>query len=495
MASVLPASLPAPEPNGQGDGIWPVTARRNARGELEIGGVPVSELVATYGTPTFILDEADMRQRARAWQEAMRDAFADGPQPQVYYAGKAFLCGAVAQIVAQEGLNIDSASYGELVTALASGVPGARIGLHGNAKTDAEIELALKAGIAHIVIDSLGEIEQVARIAQARGQVAPVYIRVTTGIHAGGHTFIATAHEDQKFGLSLASGAAQEAIERISRCAHVRLIGLHSHIGSQITGVDGFIEAAKKILELRAWAAERGWLIPEIDLGGGYAVRYWEPDEAPCPRTDFARALAQVVAQHCAHTGLTAPKIAIEPGRSIVGPAMVTLYRVLAVKDVQTDEGVRRYVSVDGGMSDNIRPALYGANYTATLAQRISSAQLVQARVVGKHCESGDIVVHNVALPEDVRIGDVLAVPVTGAYGRSMASNYNMIARPGVVSVYDGQSREIVRRESVADLLALDCAVADAPAGLELLSANELLTVLTGCDGRDTAEKAKGESQ
>lgn len=447
---------PAPEPTGTATGIWSLNTSRNDRGELEVAGVNVRDIAREFGTPSYVLDEADMRERARAWKVAMDEAFGDLAGADVYYAGKAFLSKAVARWMIDEGLNIDTSSEGELRTALAAGVPGDRIGLHGNNKSNAEIELALDEGISHIVIDSLYEVEQVAAIATQRGLRAPVYVRLTTGVHAGGHDFIQTAHEDQKFGLSVTSGAAQEAIAAIASHESLHLVGLHSHIGSQILSTDGFGEAAKVVLSMRQWAAEQGIDIAEVDLGGGYGVRYTSNDAAPPAPPEFAAVLARAVHEHMAESGLPAPRISIEPGRSVVAPAMMTLYRVGAIKDVQTDSGPRRYISVDGGMSDNLRPALYGAQYTAAVASRQPGGELVRSRVVGKHCESGDIVVHDVGLPTDAVGGDLLAVPVTGAYGRSMGSNYNMLSRPGVIAVRDGRAYEIVRRETIDDQLALD---------------------------------------
>lgn len=445
----------APEPTGRPDGVWSVNTARTDSGELAVAGVPVTRIAQEFGTPTYILDEDDMRGRARAWKTAMEAAFAPLAGADVYYAGKAFLSKAVARWMTEEGLNIDSASEGEMRTALAAGVPGDRIGLHGNNKSDAEIALALECGAAHVVVDSLPEIEQVARIARAAGVLAPVYVRLTTGIHAGGHDFIQTAHEDQKFGLSVTTGAAQEAIARIAATDGLELLGLHSHIGSQILSTDGFAQAAKAVLDVRAWANSEGIDIPEVDLGGGYGVRYTVADAAPPAPEAFARVLAEAVTAHVAETGLRPPRVSIEPGRSIVAPAMMTLYTVGTIKDVATDSGPRRYISVDGGMSDNLRPALYGAQYTATVAGRLAEGEEARCRVVGKHCESGDIVVHDVALAP-LYAGDLLAVPVTGAYGRSMGSNYNMLARPGVVSVRDGHCRLILRRETIEDQLALD---------------------------------------
>lgn len=449
-------NLPAPAPDQQRTGVWSTNTVRTSDGEIAIGGKRATELAAEYGTPIYVIDADDMRARAQAWKAAMDEAFADLAGADVYYAGKAFLSKAVARWMYEDGLHIDTASEGELRTALAGGVPGAHCGLHGNNKSRAEIELALDENVAHIVIDSLSELDFVESIAAERDVVAPVYLRVTTGVHAGGHHFIATAHEDQKFGLSIATGVAQEAIKRAAKATHLSLIGLHSHIGSQILDPAGFTEAANVVLDLRTWAAGEGVAIDEVDLGGGYGIRYTANDSEPPSPVDFARVLADAVRAHVEKSGLSAPRISIEPGRSIAAPAATMLYEVGTVKSVAIDDGERLYVSVDGGMSDNIRPALYEANYTAALANRESDAELRRSRVVGKHCESGDIVVHNVALPSDIARGDLLAVPAVGAYGRSMASNYNMLSRPGVVAIENGKARIIVRRETIEDQLALD---------------------------------------
>jgi diaminopimelate decarboxylase len=441
--------------------VWPTSVRRGDDGALVVGGVDVRDLAAEHGTPAYVLDETDLRGRARAYARAFAAAFApeaDLAGADVYYAGKAFLSVAVARWVHEEGLRVDTSTGGELAVALRAGVPGAHIGLHGNNKSAEEIVTALEHGVGRIVVDSLAEVDVVARLAAERGLRAPVMVRVTTGVHAGGHEFIATAHEDQKFGLSLTSGAARKAVDEILARPDLELVGLHSHIGSQIMDLAGFEVAARAVLGLRAQvAADTGYLMPEIDLGGGYGIAYTAADATPPTPEEVAAALAGVVRRACAELGTAVPRVSVEPGRSIVGPSALTLYTVGTVKDVQLDDGGRRtYVSVDGGMSDNIRPALYEADYTAAIASRASAAEPVAARVVGKHCESGDIVVRGVALPADVAAGDLLAVPATGAYGRSMASNYNLVPRPPVLAVRDGAVRVLVRRETLEDLLALD---------------------------------------
>ncbi|MFI2362594.1 diaminopimelate decarboxylase [Promicromonospora sp. NPDC019610] len=446
---------------------WSTGVGRLPDGALAVAGVDVRDLAAEHGTPAYVLDEADFRMRARAYRTAFEAAFgAVGAGVDVYYAGKALLTVAVARWAREEGLRVDTASSGELAVALRAEVPGAEIGLHGNNKSDAEILRALDAGIGRIIVDSLVEIERVARLAGERGVVAPVMVRVTTGVHAGGHEYIATAHEDQKFGLSVnaADGAespAMAALLQVLKHPELKLLGIHSHIGSQILDPDGFEAAARVVLRLRADLAERsGVLVDEVDLGGGYGIAYLPGDVALDPER-VAKDIAQSVAGVCQELGTGLPRFSIEPGRAIVGPAGLTLYTVGTVKPVtvSADDGAdftRTYVSVDGGMSDNIRPALYGAAYHAEIVGRSSAAETVLARVVGKHCESGDIVVHEVRLPADVRAGDLLAVAATGAYGRSMASNYNMLPRPPVVAVAGGASRVLVRRETEDDLLGLD---------------------------------------
>ncbi|GGM15104.1 diaminopimelate decarboxylase [Promicromonospora citrea] len=445
---------------------WSSGVERGAAGALTVAGVDVRDLAAEHGTPAYVLDEADFRRRARAYRTAFEAAFgAVGTGVDVYYAGKALLTVAVARWAREEGLRVDTASGGELAVALRAQVPGAEIGLHGNNKSDAEILRALDAGVGRIIVDSLVEIERVAQLAAGRGVVAPVMVRVTTGVHAGGHEYIATAHEDQKFGLSVNTSSgetspAMTALLAVLERPELRLLGIHSHIGSQILDPDGFEAAASVVLRLRADLAERsGVLVDEVDLGGGYGIAYLPGDVALDPER-VAKDIAQSVAGVCQELGTSLPRFSIEPGRAIVGPAGLTLYTVGTVKPVtvagESGDFVRLYVSVDGGMSDNIRPALYGAAYHAEVVGRTSAAEPVLARVVGKHCESGDIVVHEVQLPGDVRAGDLLAVAATGAYGRSMASNYNMLPRPPVLAVTDGAARVLVRRETEDDLLGLD---------------------------------------
>ena len=435
--------------------LWPETVSVS-QGAWSVDTVGLAEIAEDFGTPSFVLDVATLRARARRYRQAFTAAFA-GIDVDVYYASKAFSSKAVLRWVHAEGLGVDVASLGELTTALQAQVPAHRLGLHGNNKSDEELDLAVRSGVGRIIVDSFAEIDRVAAVAATHRVRQDVLVRVTTGVHAGGHDFIATAHEDQKFGLSLASGAAAQALAQIHRQPQLRLRGLHSHIGSQIIDGAGFAAAARALLDLRAqFAAQTGHVFDEVDLGGGFGVAY-TPGESELDIGATAAQLARVVREHTAADDLPAPAISFEPGRAIIAPAMLTLYRVGTCKPVQLEDGTSRlYVSVDGGMSDNLRPALYGADYHAHVVSREVPGPLVPARVVGMHCESGDIVVRDVQLPEQTSPGDLLAVPVTGAYGRSMASNYNLVPRPGVVAVQDGRAREIVRRETIADLLALD---------------------------------------
>ena len=430
--------------------LWSSTATKNAEGALEIGGVDLRALAAEQGTPAYVLDEHDFRTRARAF----RDAFADYD---VYYAGKAFLCTTVARWAAEEGLHLDVCSEGELAVALRAGFDPDRIGYHGNNKTSAELRRAVEAGVGRIVVDSFAEIDRLVAVTDELRATVPVMVRVTAGVEAHTHEYIATAHEDQKFGFSISSGDAFAAVRRVKEAAHLDLRGLHSHIGSQIFDTAGFEVAARRVLVLHARvSAELGVELPELDLGGGFGIAYTTQDD-PSDPAQLATELTKIVDHECRGFALPMPRLSIEPGRAIVGPAVCTLYEIGTVKPVELDAGaVRTYVSVDGGMSDNIRTALYDADYSCTLASRRSEAAPVLGRVVGKHCEAGDIVVKDEYVPGDLVPGDLLAVPGTGAYCRSMASNYNHALRPPVIAVADGTATVVVRRETEDDLLRTD---------------------------------------
>jgi diaminopimelate decarboxylase len=426
--------------------LWPRNVTRDADGALVVADLGIRELAAEFGTPAYVLDEDDLRGRCREFRAAF-------PDEDIYYAGKAFTCRAVVRVIAEEGLHLDVCSGGELAVALSAGMPAERIGFHGNNKSPAELARALDAGVGRIVVDSFQEIDRLTALARERGVRPQVMIRVTVGVEAHTHEFIATAHEDQKFGFSLAGGAAAAAAFKILDEDVLELRGLHSHIGSQIFDTSGFEVSARRVLALQAQIRDaRGVELPELDLGGGFGIAYTTQDDPAAPH-DLAKRLNKIVDDECAALQLAGPRLSIEPGRAIIGPAVFTLYEVGTVKDV---DGIRTYVSVDGGMSDNIRTALYGASYSATIASRASVAAAILARVVGKHCEAGDVVVKDEFLPADVQPGDLLAVPGTGAYCRSMASNYNHVPRPPVVAVRNGRARVIVRRETEDDLLALD---------------------------------------
>ena len=448
--------------------MWARDVTRNDDGELEIAGVSVTALAKEFGTPLFVVSEADFRARARDFKDSFDAAFADlCGGVDVYYAGKAFLCTEVARWVASEGLRLDTCSGGELAVARRAGIPGANLGLHGNNKSDAELTRALDMGLGRIVVDSLPELERLGRLAASRGERANVMLRLTPGVHAHTHDFIATAHEDQKFGLSMApdpgTGVSPATAAVSAALGHegITLLGLHCHIGSQIFEPEGFELAAKRLLGfLSVVKAEHGVELPELDLGGGYGIAYTEAD-TPRPPAEIAKAMAAVVGATCEELGLAVPRISIEPGRAIAGPSTFTLYRTGTIKTVRVDTAgggtaERRYVSVDGGMSDNARPVLYDADYSAVLASRASEDDAVMSRVVGKHCESGDIVVRDVYLPADTADGDLLAVPGTGAYCWALSSNYNYIARPPVVAVANGAARLIIRGETEEDLLSRD---------------------------------------
>ncbi len=425
-------------------GIWPASAQV-VGGVLHVGGVDVRDLATEHGTPAYVLDEDHFRARCRAWRAAL-------PGGDVSYAGKAFLCLSVARWVDEEHLGLDVCTGGELAVALTAGFPPERIGFHGNNKSPAEIDAAVRAGVGRIILDSFEEIARVAHTAERHAVTQPVLVRTTVGVEAHTHEFVATAHEDQKFGFSLASGAAAEAARRVIKLPALDLLGLHSHIGSQIFDADGFEVSAHRVVGLLADIRdEHGVELADLNLGGGLGIAYVAADD-PIDAAALVRQLVTIVEHECAAAGLAVPRLAVEPGRSIAGPPVLTLYEVGTVKDV---DGLRSYVSVDGGMSDNIRTALYGADYTCVLASRASDAPPMVSRIVGKHCETGDVVVRDTELPADLAPGDLLAVAATGAYCRSMASNYNYLPRPPVVAVRDGVSRVLVRRETIDDLLDL----------------------------------------
>lgn len=523
--------------------IWPAATAVNAEGSIEFHGRTAESLLDEFGSPLYLIDTDEVVARARHFVRAAAEAF-DTSTTHVSFAGKAFLSKEVVRLVTEAGMFVDTCTMGEMKIALAAGVPGRRLVLHGNNKSDEEIALAIEQGFAKIVIDEPDEPERVAAIARRLGKRARVMLRVTVGVHAGGHEYISTAHEDQKFGVPLLAAGADAAVldvlnalkdvtpaatnarisathspengaektEKSERELHydvkypydlsheevsdtdkalaaameaiadgpsiavlkiilanqdvLELVGAHSHIGSNIHDADAFIHAAKRMMLLRkTFYATNAYTLPEVDLGGGYSVAYTDDEDRMDVDRELGR-LADAVSKTNRLLGMPAPIISFEPGRWIVAPAGVTLYRVGTVKTVQLGDGFtnnagerireRAYISVDGGMSDNIRPALYDAKYTAILANRESAEPAKLSRVVGIHCESGDIVVNEANLPADVHRGDILAVPVTGAYGRSMASNYNMALIPAVVGIDGHGAHVMMRRQTIDDLLALD---------------------------------------
>lgn len=452
---VAPAWLEVPRDSTLLDpGLWPATARRRGDGELELGGVGVRELIAEFGSPLYVIDEATVRARAAAVRTAFTAAFARiGASCELHYASKALLTIDIAQWMQDADLGLDVATGGELEVALAAGADPATIGMHGNNKSRAELNRAVTAGVGCIILDSLDEIDLLAEVAAAHNTTQAVMVRVNLGIHASTHDYLATSHEDQKFGITRVE--AIEAVRRIRATPSLRLLGLHSHIGSQVYDPDGFGAAAERLLALRAELLQDG-PVPVLNLGGGFGVGY-VPSDTPPRIEELAEGIASRVAAAAGATKL--PHFVVEPGRSIVAQAGVTLYTVGATKTVtvpDADGATRRYLAVDGGMSDNIRPALYGADYCVRLASRTSVAAPELVRVVGKHCESGDIVVPYDYLPTDVHAGDVLAVPVTGAYCRSLASTYNFVDIPALVAVRDGHARVLTRRVTITDLLGYD---------------------------------------
>lgn len=430
--------------------LWPRGTHRDERGELVIAGAPATDLLAQHGSPAYFIDESDFRARCGEF----RDAFEGWD---IYYASKSLLTKSVARWVYEEGLSMDVTTLGEMTIALAGGMPAERLAFHGNNKSVEEIEFALERGVGEFVVDSFQEIERIEAAAEARGETARALVRVTTGVEAHTHEYIATAHEDQKFGLSILGGQALAALVRCEHSPHIELLGIHSHIGSQIFETMGFEVAIRRTLKLaHQFKTATGVELSTLDLGGGFGIAYTEAD-SPKATSELAAAFEEMIEHECRALGLRRPSLAIEPGRAISGPAGVALYTVGTMKPVELEGGkVRTYISVDGGMSDNIRPALYAAEYSAVVANRTSQAEPLLCRVVGKHCEGGDILIRDVFLPSDIAVGDVIAVPGSGAYARSMASNYNQVPRPPLVAVKDGESALMLRRETLDDVMRLD---------------------------------------
>lgn len=442
--------------------VWPKNTCRQEDGVITIADVPLPEIAEQFGTPTYVVDEADFRARCRA----MAAAF--GGAEHVHYAAKAFLTRTIASWVEEEGLSLDVASVNELLIAAAADFPAARITVHGNNKTPDFLRECVTRKVGHVVLDSLVEIDNLAAIAAENGHIQPVLIRVTPGIEAHTHEFIATSHEDQKFGISLAAGDAMEAVRKVLSHESLRLEGLHCHVGSQVFDAEGFGLAAQRILGFlgeildscgptfpggrEALAAQ----LSILDLGGGYGIAY-TADQQPLDVAAVATDLLGRVEAAAEEYGIAMPHVMVEPGRAIAGPSTVTIYTVGTVKDVPVGEGERRrYISVDGGMSDNIRPALYGADYDFRVVSGFVEGSEVDARIVGSHCESGDILIPDIEVPEGLAAGDIVAIPATGAYGYAMSSRYNAFGRPAVVTVNNGHAELMVRRETVEDILALE---------------------------------------
>ena len=414
--------------------LLPQTAAIDAAGRLSIGGCDLVDLAEEFGTPLFVYDEAHLRARC---QEAVA-AFGDG----VAYASKAFLCVAMARLAHEEGMHIDVSTGGELHVALAAGVPAERLVLHGNNKSLSELRRARQVGVGRIVVDSFDELDRLALLHAEDGIVPKVLIRATPGVEAHTHEFVRTGQVDSKFGFGVPAGDAARAVGRAQDSPAVELVGVHMHIGSQVFVADFFHQAVEVVAP---WVREMG--LPELSIGGGLGVAYVAGEEAPTI-TEWGTAIVSA----CREAGVDA-RVSAEPGRSIVAQAAVTLYTVGTIKDVPD---VRTYLSVDGGMSDNPRPVLYGSGYESFLPRAASAERPRRVTIVGKHCESGDVLVREAQVPADVAVGDVLATPVTGAYGHSMGSNYNKVLRPAVVFVADGKARVVVRRETLDDLLRHD---------------------------------------
>ena len=440
--------------------IWPKTTNRNNDGALAISGLDVREISQKYPTPLFVLDEIDLINRVQKYLKSFSKNSHGNKltkETQIFYASKAFTSSRFIKLIVNEGMGVDVASEGELRVALAGGCKPENIVFHGNNKSLDELAFALDNKVGLFAVDSFFEIARLAQLANERNLKPNVLVRVTAGIEAHTHEFVATAHEDQKFGFSLASGDADEAVRRVVKDENLHLFGLHSHIGSQIFDNKGFEVAATRLAELALRIVkEHNVQIEMLNLGGGMGIAYVDSD-APLAIEAMSSELVDIVYRLFTANGLAMPQLAFEPGRAIVGPSMITLYTVGTTKKVELENGEKRtYVAVDGGMSDNIRTALYGAQYSVTLASRLSKADPMLARIVGKHCESGDIIIRDCYLPNDLVPGDLIAVAATGAYNRSMSSQYNLVVRPGVISINNKNITEILRKETYEDVFITD---------------------------------------
>lgn len=425
---------------------WSATARRNSTGELVVGDVPVTQLAAAFQTPLWVLDEADLRERCRNFVAAFTGAT-------VVYASKAWCNRAVLQVIADESIHVDVASGGELFTALKAGIDPSRIVFHGNNKSTQELADALDVSVGRIVVDSFDELARLETLARARDVVVPVWLRITPGIDAHTHEYVRTGHDDQKFGFTLSLGLADDALVQALAAPHIEVVGIHAHIGSQIFGVEPFVANAQVMIDLlHRWRDQFAVTLPELNLGGGMGIAYL-PEDDPVDVAAFGDAVLDAVAHQCALQNFPVPALFVEPGRALIAPSTLTLYEVGTIKALP---GLTTWVSIDGGMSDNIRPSLYGSVHEVALANRDSSRPTMLVSVVGKHCESGDLIRDRVALPDDLAVGDLLAVAATGAYTASMASNYNRLPRPAAVMVSNGEVRVVQRRETYEDLVRFD---------------------------------------
>ncbi|MDO4631695.1 MAG: diaminopimelate decarboxylase [Corynebacterium sp.] len=439
--------------NGLPAHVWPRNARREPAGDVSIAGVNLKDIAAEFGTPVFVVDEDDFRSRCRD----MAHAF--GGPAHIHYASKAFLTSRIASWVNEEGLALDIASHGELQVALHAGFPASRIAAHGNNKDDAFLQACVENHVCHVILDSHQEITRLNQVAAELGQVQDVLVRVKPGIDAHTHEFIATAHEDQKFGFSLASGSAFRAAQKAVELPNLRLVGLHCHVGSQVFDAEGFSLAAERVMKLYRQVIEEcavGEEFHVLDLGGGYGIAYVE-EEQPLDVQAVAADLLRRVNTYAERLNLTMPFIMVEPGRAIAGPSTITMYTVGTVKDVTIDDNkTRRYISVNGGMSDNIRPALYDSEYDIRMVNRNTDGTPIPTRIVGSHCEAGDILINDRNLPDDIHTDDYVALAATGAYCYSMCSRYNMMMRPAIVSVKNGKAELMVRRETLEDFFNLE---------------------------------------
>jgi len=442
------------------DHIWPKSANRNNDGALVISGLDVRDISQKFPTPLFVLDETDLINRVQKYMKCFSKASHGSKlvkETKIFYASKAFTSSLFIKLIVKEGMGVDVATEGELRVALAGGCKPENIVFHGNNKSLEELTFAIDKKVGLFAVDSFFEIARLAQIALDKKVKPNVLVRVTAGIKAHTHEFVATAHEDQKFGFSLTAGDADEAVRRIVKDENLHLVGLHSHIGSQIFDNKGFEIAATRLAELALRIAkEHNVQIEMLNLGGGMGIAYIESD-APLAIEQMSSELVDIVYKLFTTNSLAMPQLAFEPGRAIVGPSMITLYTVGTTKKIELENGEKRtYVAVDGGMSDNIRTALYGAQYSVTLASRLSKAEPMLSRIVGKHCESGDIIVRDCYLPEDLVPGDLVAVAATGAYNRSLSSQYNLVTRPGVISVNNKNITELLRKETYEDVFITD---------------------------------------